>query len=292
MPCRSRLRGGVAIALLWTGLSASEASVTHYVSFGMPDALLKQHMREAGRHRDQRVVFRGLPESMGYPGFIRTLMPLIEAIPRHQRPSIGIDPAAFDHAGIVKVPVTEEDGRKDERAAKYPVTEPDPRIRMREKLRRISLFEWRAALMRKPSTPETAVFPRATESSNHRIEPSFHLPRSLENAEGRVLVKAGATANPLMEVPMGISLLVMAIGDSKTIDAAQARYQALQGNAQLLVAGVNPGAPDPRLESLSQEFKAPVYPIPLRWIDQLKITGLPAEVRSVGTVLEVRQWPP
>lgn len=292
MPCRSRVIGRLALGLLLIGLSECEASVTRYVSFGMPYTLLKDHFKTAGQHPNEKIVFRGLPESMGYTGFIQSLLPLIRDLPRDKRPPIGIDPDAFDAAGIVKVPVIQEDGHKDERAAIYPVTEPDPRIRMRMALTRLSLPEWEAALMRKSPIPQAAPFPRATKISCHRIEPSFHLPRSLQNAEGVVLAKAGATLNPLTRLPIGVSLLVMEVGESKSIDAVRERFKDLQGHAQILVAGLNPGEVDPRLEAISRLFQGPAYPIPRRWLDQLRITGLPAEVRSVGTVLEVCQWPP
>lgn len=134
MPCHSRIARGLWAGLLWAALSVSEASVTHYVSFGMPVSRLKAQLRVAGQGLDDTVLFRGFPESMGYSEFIQKLMPLIRDLPKEKRPHIGIDPRAFELNGILKVPVSLSLGQRDEGSARYPVTEPDPRIRMQRLL--------------------------------------------------------------------------------------------------------------------------------------------------------------
>lgn len=292
MPCRSRIARGLWAGLLWAALSVSEASVTHYVSFGMPVSRLKAQLRVAGQGLDDTVLFRGFPESMGYSEFIQKLMPLIRDLPKEKRPHIGIDPRAFELNGILKVPVSLSLGQRDEGSARYPVTEPDPRTRMQRLLAGVTPDRWRAELMRTPIAQPSAPLPLAHQEDYHRIEPSFHLPTSLESPDGRVLVKAGTTLNPLALWPAEKPFLVMAIEDEQSITSVQKRYKALDGHAHLLASGLNPGEMDARLEAISRKFQAPVYPLPRHWLDRLRMTSVPAEVRAKGTVLEIRQWPP
>lgn len=282
----------VTLGLISSGIHPSDASVTRYVSFGMPEALLREHLKAAGMKAGEKVLFRGLPESGGYPAFIQKLLPLIQSIPKEQRPRIGVDPKAFDEAQISRVPVMVGQGFKDARSARYPIIESDPRALIKKSLSRISAAEWKARLLQSEPQKTKTPLPRATVESTLSLNPRLRLPNPVLNDAGKVLAAAGQSANPLLTVPNGWSFLIMNSGDQRQIEAVIRRLKDHQDNLHLFAEGGVPGVLDQRLQDLSKALDTPIYPLPERWIAPLRITALPAEVTFRSELIEVRQWPP
>ena len=292
MPCRSKLQQLSWLFLISGTLSTAEASVHRYVSFGMPDALLREQLQAAGRAHDETIVFRGLPEPGGYPRFIRQLTPLLKALPKAGRPAVVIDPKAFVTAGIDRVPVREVMGRFEVSAARYPVIEPDPRVLMQQRLKGLSTEAWHAALRPQPRPATSAVYPLATSASRVLMDAAITLPRSLHTADGRVFAKQGQTADPLTLFPLPAPIIIMDAQRPESIAAVRQRLQTLKGPAQLLAAGLNPDQAPRVIARLSAEMGAPIYLAPPGWLSQLRINALPAEVQVIDSRIEVRQWPP
>ena len=290
MPCRFKTPLLSAMVLLFLGITPGNASVTRFVSFSMPETSLKEAMRAAGKSMDETVVFRGLPESGGYPAFIRQLIPLIRDLPKSERPRIRIDPKAFDQEAIAKVPVVQEGSYQDLRHARYPVTEPDPRTRMREAISKVTPAMWKAALLKDDAQINPRRLPRSTAESRFTLEPVYRIPRTLKGASGNVLAAEGQSANPLDVLPGPFSFLMLDPDDARQVQAVRERQQDLKGSI-LLLAGLRPGQSDSTLLTWLKASEVPIYPIPDRWLEQLRIMRLPAEVRAKGSVLEVREWP-
>ena len=292
MPCRSKLQKMGWLLLISGTLSTVEASVHRYVSFGMPDALLKEQLQAAGRAHDETIVFRGLPEPGGYPRFIRQLAPLLKALPKARRPAVVIDPKAFVTAGIDRVPVREVMGRFDVQDARYPVIEPDPRVRMQQRLKGLSTEAWHTALRPQTRPATLEAYPPATSESRVRLDATFTLPRALHTADGRIFAKQGQTADPLTLFPLPAPIIIMDAQRPESIAAVRQRLQTLKGPAQLLAAGLNPDQAPGVIARVSTELGAPIYLAPPGWLSQLRINTLPAEVQVIDSRIEVRQWPP
>jgi hypothetical protein len=292
MPCRFKPLSLLAIALWIFGVGPGEASLIRYVSFSMPEPLLKEQLRAAGKGADERVLFRGLPEPGGYPAFIRQLIPLIRELPKSERPRISIDPKAFEQADVSRVPVLGDGDIKDTRQARYPVTEKDPRIGMRDAVSRITPAMWKAALLKDPSNRHLPRHPRSLSETHTTLEPVYRLPHPLKGADGRVLLAGGQSANPLEVLPTEASFWIVDPEDARQLEAIRTRERPLKGSPILLLSGLQPGKIDGRVETLFNELKMPVYPVPERWLEQLQIGALPAEVRTRGSLLVVRQWQP
>lgn len=292
MPCLFKYRLLMMGAFWIFGMTPIEASVTHYVSFSMPETLLKEQLRAAGKGNDDRVLFRGLPESGGYPAFIRQLIPLIRELPKSERPRISIDPMAFEEAHVTRVPVLVDGAINDIRKAQYPVQELDPRIGMRDAVSRVTPAMWKAALLKETKGKYPARHPRALSETQRTLEPVYRLPHPLQGADGRVLVAAGQVAKPLKVLPGAATLWIVDPEDDRQIDAIRSRERSPQESPILLLAGPEPGRREDRLETLQNELMLPVYPAPEPWIELLQIRSLPAEVRVKDSSLEVRQWPP
>ena len=292
MRCLFKLRALMGIGLALGSLTSAQATVTRYVSFGMPDALLKAQFRAAGSQQETRVIFRGLPELGGYPAFIRRLVPLIQDLPKNERPPIGLDPAAFEQAGIGTVPVLEVDQERKAEGRQYPVTEPDPRIHMRKTLAALTPTEWRRALLKEAPQERKPPLPSATSESRLTVDPVFRLPQSIMDTGGRVLSAAGETANPLTLLPSEVSLLILDIDDQRQSEVVVQRLNSIQGDTWVLAAGRTPGIQDSKIQKLSDHMKTPILPLPQRWLDQFRISHLPVEVRTTNSKIEIRQWPP
>jgi len=292
MHCHFKPSALIGIALVLGGLSSVKASVTRYVSFGMPDGVLKAHLRAAGSQPETRVIFRGLPEPGGYPVFIRRLLPLIQDLPKNERPPIGLDPAAFEQAGIGTVPVLEVNQERKAEGRQYPITEPDPRIHMRKILARLTPSEWRRALLREGPQARKQTLPSATFESQMTLDPVFQLPNSIIDTGGRVLAAAGATANPLTLLPSEVSLLILDIEDQRQRETVLQRLKKNKGDTWVLAAGRTPGVQDAKIQALSDQMKTPILPLPQRWLDQFRISRLPVEVKTTRSTIEIRAWPP
>lgn len=281
---------GIGLAL--GSLSSAQASITRYVSFGMPDGLLKAQLRAAGSQPETRVIFRGLPEPGGYPVFIRRLVPLIQDLPKNERPPIGLDPAAFEQAGIGTVPVLEVDQERRAEGRQYPVTEPDPRIHIRKTLARLTPSEWRRALLKEAPQERKPPLPSATSESRVTVEPVIRLPQNIMDTGGRILASAGETANPLTLLPSEVSLLILDIDDESESEAVAQHLKNIQGDTWVVAAGRTPGVQDSKIQQLSNHMKTPIFPMPQRWLDQLRISRLPVEVKTTRSKIEIREWPP
>lgn len=268
------------------------ASITRYVSFGMPEGVLKAELKAAGAGVHEMVIFRGLPEPGGYPRFIQQLFPLIRELPKGHRPRIGVDPKAFEVAAVSKVPVMEIRGRKDDRMARYPVIEADPRPRMQGQLAKLTTAEWRRELMQGIPRNTVIGIPASPSDTTFTLDPLLQLPRSLTNAQGMILGMKGQTANPLTQWPAETALLILDPLDLRQQDAVTRRLKALNGQAHLLAVGTTSGFPNQAFQDLSGKMQVPVYMLPRRWIDLLQITALPAEVQFQKALITVRQWRP
>jgi len=291
MPCRFK-----ALLLLAIGLGCgtplpSQALVHHYVSFSMPETQLKAALKAAGKGRDDIILFRGLPASGGFQSFIRQLIPLIGDLPQGERPRIRIDPKAFEQAAIERVPVVIEGSDRDIRQARYPVMENDPRRSMRGALSKMTVTRWQEALLKENPREKRPPYPRPSAETPFMLEPVYRLPRALKGTEGGVIAAEGQRANALDVFQGPIALLVMDPMDPLQTQSILKSGDALKGST-LLLAGLRPGERDPQLTALMKTFPVPTYPVPEHWLQQLRITQLPATVSARGTMLEVRPWSP
>jgi Type-F conjugative transfer system pilin assembly protein len=269
---------------------ALPAAQIHYVSFGMPKALLASHLKRAGGAQESKVIFRGLPEGTGYQGLMKSLIPLLKDLPRTSRPGIRVDPLPFEKLGITQVPVVESEGRRDDRSARYPILEPDPRHKIRERLQSLTGDQLRTALLSGGIQPSSPALPRTVQSSTRLLDPAFRLPFDLTDGKGHRLVEAQTVQHPLMALPFQGRLVIFDAKDPLQQKRIAEMQETTAGGTRYLGRGLMPESRS--ILSGSSRFKAPFYELPASWIQRLGLESLPVTLTMTESSLKVDAWPP
>lgn len=127
---------------------------------------------------------------------------------------------------------------------------------------------------------------RTVEPRSWTYDPSWTAPEDITDTEGRLIIAAGQSVNPLDAVAMRTPLLLVDGDDREQVDWALAQADASIWGAKLILVN---GAPF----ELEQEIQQPVY------FDQrglitgkFGVTSVPARIRQEGRMLRVEEVAP
>lgn len=269
---------------------AIPAAQIHFVSFGMPKALLASHLKRAGESHQSEVIFRGLPEGTGYQGMMKTLIPLLKDLPRTSRPGIRVDPLPFERLGITRVPVVETGGQRDDRSARYPILEPDPRHKIRERIRNLTGDQIRTALLSGGINPPSTALPRTVHPSTKILDPAFRLPFDLTDGKGHRLVEGQTIQHPLMVLPFQGRLVLFNAEDPLQQQRIAEMQERTPEGIRYLAQGLKPTTHQNLLGE--SPFKAPILELPPSWIKRLGIESLPVTLTMTDSSIRIDAWPP
>lgn len=289
-----RFLSRISLSLLGMALGLSplalRAAQIHFVSFGMPKTLLASHLKSAGEDHDSQVIFRGLPEGTGYQGMMKALIPLLKDLPRTDRPGIRVDPLPFERLGITRVPVVETGGQHDDRSARYPILEPDPRPKIRDKIRNLTGDQIRTALHSGQTQPPSPSLPRTVQPSIRLLDPAFRLPFDLTDGRGRRLVEGATIQHPLMALSFQGKLVLFDAKDPLQQRRIAKMQEGSSEGTRYLAQGLNSSSR--QILSGGSPFKAPLLDLPLSWIQRLGIESLPVTLTINDSSLRIDAWLP
>jgi Type-F conjugative transfer system pilin assembly protein len=284
---RSPFRLGQGLWLLAIGLiplgSGTEASVTHYVSLSMPASVIAAHQTPGST-----LVLRGFPKGAHAMDPFMPLIPSLRTIPPDLRPTIVINPTAFEMHHIDKVPVTFRDGAWDRGSAHYPVIERDPRLALRAALQRITPEQLRSELMRSSDERSSPQIPIATEVQRHSLRPRFQLKDPLIDQEAHPILQGDTMASPPLGLWGNRSLLVIHPNDPKQLNVAR---EELERDPSLVLLGVG-NQPGSVSMGKGDSASRGMLGMPSNWLHALGIKALPARILMTDDRIEVTSWPP
>lgn len=294
-------------------------------SLAIPRVTLESLLEQAAQ-TDVVFVLRGLPRGSSLRGLVRQLSDLA---PDHERvPHVIVDPTLFQRYGVERAPtfvfergdagppiiaigavnvawmrriepnVPKGGERLGNRAESYAIAEPDL---IREMQARVAGIDWEAkrhaALASFWSRHADAFvdLPEAKQAREFLVDPTVRVVQDLEDAEGRVLVAAGETFNPLRWVPLSKTVIVFRGTDAGHVAAAQelARAARQQGRGViLLTTQLERARAWEHLSELEDELGATVYVLPAELIGRFHLENIPAAIAPRGLQLLVQERPP
>lgn len=295
-----------------------------FASFSIPRPTLQSLLSQASEP-NVVLVFRGVPRGTTVPETVRRLKRLVSE--EQSVPQVILDPTLFRRYGIERVPslvleraagqvpvtaigavstnwlrrmaATLQPGQEvlGKRAEDYEIAEADL---IEDMQRRLMTIDWGARREAAQSRfwPRRAakfvVLPDAREHREMLIDPSVRVTRDLKDAEGKVLVSAGHTLNPLQYVPLTKTIIVFRGTDSRHVAKATELARAVRATGRgviLLTTSVDAQRGWNHLAELERTFSGAVYVLPQELLDRFELARIPATVASRGPHLVVTEIP-
>jgi conjugal transfer pilus assembly protein TraW len=175
----------------------------------------------------------------------------------------------------------------------YPIIEPDLlqeiTLKLREKERSGQLAEMQVQAQRRAQArihnpPPVEGLHKAQANRSWRFDPSVRFDEPVLDGQGRIVVPAGATANPLAVVRLSQTLLFFDGRDPAQVDRVRAEIAATQGPVTAILVGGSPLA-------LAQAWQRPVYFDQAgALVQRLGIRAVPARVTQDGRALLIQEF--
>lgn len=177
----------------------------------------------------------------------------------------------------------------------HPIAEPDmlediqARLRAKQaagELERLQLEAQRRARQRIETPEPVAGIGRVLVPRTYRFDPSVRFDEAITDDKGRVVVPAGALANPLSVVSLRSALLLFDSRDPAQVKRARAEIRASREPITPILVGGSPMA-------LMREWDLPVYfDQGGRIVHRLGVAAVPAKVTQEGRLLLVQEFLP
>lgn len=287
-----------------------------FVSFSLGESLLKDIFQEASGQNDVLLVLRGPKPHQKLPNLFADLKKLLKEI--EPVPNIVIDPTRFQKYAVTTVPeiVLEDQGKASLRvkgvtsldwfksrqfAGKlgdlgrfgeiYEIAEMD----MLDEIKtRIAAIDWRQkkqqALARFWEKRQFEVLPIAQQDSDRLIDLTVTAPRDLVAPNGKLIIPAGLTVNPLDKMPFGLCLLVFDATEKSQVDRVlQLSCQDKKARVMYLVTQLPRQDGWESLKALETLLNTPVYLLTTDVRQRFKLEMVPALVEQSGNKLIVRE---
>lgn len=296
-----------------------------FASFSIPRPALKALLAQA-TDPNVTLVLRGVPRGATVPEAVRRLKQLVSE--DGSVPNVLLDPTLFRRHQVQRVPTfvlergageqpvvavgavnvgwlrrmasMAQHGTSDlgKRAEDYEIAEVDFIQEMQQRLARIDWAARREAAIEGFWLKHEAQFvslPEARERRERRVNPSVRVTEDLLDAEGRLLVAAGHTINPLNWAPLSKTIIVFRGTDPRHVATATHLARAAQANGRgviLLTTSIDPEQGWQHLSQLERTLAGSVYVLPKALVDRFEISHIPATVASRGHELVVTEVPP
>lgn len=295
-----------------------------FASFSIPRPTLKSLLSQATQ-ANVVLVLRGVPQGASVPETIRRLKRLLPD--GATVPQVMLDPILFRRYGIERVPslvlergagerpvmaigavsthwlrrmaATLQPGQEHlgKRAEDYEIAEMDLIEDMQRRLARIDWSARREAARSRfwsKRAEQFVALPDAREPRESLIDPSVRVTQDLWDADGKLLVAAGHTFNPLEWVPLSKTLIVFRGTDSRHVAKATELARAIRAGGRgviLLTTSVDTQRGWQHLSELEHTLSGAVYLLPEILIERFSLARIPATVASRGPHLVVTEIP-
>lgn len=301
----------------WVDGQRAPITLTLFASRSLGKAQLRDLFLLAAGQRETQILFRGIGEEESLLDFMASLAPLLANI--QPPPTVLIDPTAFRAFHIQSVPTlvaTAPDGRELARVSGLvrahwlrDALEEGKRgdlgvrgpIRAIAELDLLELIHQRLARLDFKRLGERAVerafdrlvfetLPTASEERTRWIDPTLTAPADIHLPDGRLLVGAGESINPLEKLPFTQRLVVFDASDSRQLAWAEtlARAPAQKPTTYLLTGLQRAGGWD-ELTGVMERLERRVFLLTPEIRQRFALTRVPALVEALGRQFRVQE---
>ena len=287
-----------------------------FVSFALGESVLKGIFQEASGQDDVLLVLRGPKPRQKLQDLFAELKVLLEDI--DPVPNIVIDPTRFQKWAVTAVPeivVEEHDqaslrvkgvtslawlksrqaaGRQGDLGrfgAVYEIAEVDL---LEEIKRRLAAIDWpqkqQQALARFWEQRRFEALHVAQEDRERLIDLTVTAPRDLIAPNGKLIIQAGQTVNPLDKMPLGLCLLVFdATQTAQVATVRQLSCRDKKARVMYLATALSRRDGWEGLKALETVLQAPVYLLTPDVRERFQLQKTPALVEQSGNRVVVRE---
>jgi conjugal transfer pilus assembly protein TraW len=298
-------------------LSAEDISITVLVSRSLGEAQLKAIFAFAASTPRVRVAFRGLVKDESLGDFIRAIHGLLAGVT--PVPEVVLDPTPFPAAGVAIAPVLIATGPEGElarvagladpawlrarvlegergdlgvRGPVVEVVEPDLIAALKRRLAQLDLESLRErALARYWTRVPFEALPVAAAARTRTIDPTITATSDIRLPDGSLLVRAGATVNPLDRLPFTARLVVFDATDPRQVKTA-VRLGREAGTRHVVYLATRLARSWEGLAAMEDALDSPVYLLTPDVRDRFALKRVPATVEAQGRVFVVAEVPP
>lgn len=287
-----------------------------FVSFSLGDTALKGLFEEASGQDEVLLVFRGPKPGQKLPALFADLKRLLKDI--DPVPNIVIDPTRFQKWAVSSVPamVVESHDKallrvkgvssltwlndKFKAGASgdlgrlgdvYDIAEIDL---LEEIKRRMAAIDWRQkqqqAIARFWEQQKFEVLPVALEDRERVIDMTVTAPRDLTAPNGRLIIRAGQTVNPLDKMRFGLCLIVFDATETSQVQwVRQLSCQDKKARVMYLTTSVSRQDGWNDLKALETSLNSSVYLLTPDVRSRFQLQHVPSLVEQTGKHLVVRE---
>ena len=287
-----------------------------FLSFSLGESVLKGIFEEASGQEDVLLVFRGPKPQQKLPGLFAELKVLLKDI--NPVPNIVIDPIRFQKWAVTTVPeiVVEDLGKASLRVKGvtsltwlksrqdvgqqgdlgrfgevFDITELDL---LEEIKRRLAAIDWpqkkQQALARFWEKRTFEALPNAQENLQRTVDLTITAPHDLVAPNGKLIIQAGQTVNPLDKMAFGLCLIVFDATQKAQVDTVQ-QWSCRDKKARVMYLATQLPRQDgwEGLKALEQVLKAPVYLLTPDVRQRFQLQKIPALVEQSGNKIQVQE---
>jgi len=287
-----------------------------FLSFSLGESVLKGIFEEASGQEDVLLVFRGPKPQQKLPGLFAELKVLLKDI--SPVPNIVIDPIRFQKWAVTTVPeiVVEDQGKASLRVKGvtsltwlksrqdvgqqgdlgrfgevYDITELDL---LEEIKRRLAAIDWpqkkQQALARFWEQRTFEALPNAQENLQRMVDLTITAPHDLLAPNGKLIIQAGQTVNPLEKMAFGLCLIVFDATQKAQVDTVR-QWSCRDKKARVMYLATQLPRQDgwEGLKALEQVLKAPVYLLTPDVHQRFQLQKIPALVEQSGNKIQVQE---
>ncbi len=279
-----------------------ERQLILFVSASLGDEALKRAFRAASGDPEVTIVFRGVLPGETLTGVVRRLGEILEEI--EPKPNVAIHPKSYRDHRVTLVPTIVEpaSGRSirgtllartfRERADGAPeldlgvvgpvreIAEPDLVALIKAEVAKADIeadaMNAVSSYWRRASFVE---LPKAIEHRVRRLDPTVTTKNELRDHDGRLLVPAGVTINPLERLPFTSRLVVFDGTDAEEL--AWAKEQVDPDRKTILITTkIDRAVGWPAWKRLHEDLGQPVYLLPAKLAERFAIEATPTLIEA------------
>jgi conjugal transfer pilus assembly protein TraW len=287
-----------------------------FISFSLGESVLKGIFQEASGQDDILLVLRGPMPNQKLPGLFADLKKLLKNI--EPVPNVIIDPTRFRKYAVTAVPeiLVEDQGKAILRVKGvtsldwlksrqilgrqgdlgrfgevYEIAEIDMLAEIRT---RLSSINWRQkqsqALASFWEHRRFEMLSAAQENSDRIIDLTVTAPRDVVGPNGKLIIHAGQTANPLDKMSFGLCLLVFDATEKTQVDMVRG-LSCQDRKARVMYLATQLPRQDgwDALKTLETSLNAPVYLLTPDVRQRFQLQNVPALVEQTGNRIVVRE---
>ena len=266
-----------------------------------------------------RVVFRGVAEGEPLMGFVREIHTLLQGL--DPVPLVEIDPTPFRQTGAAVVPVLVLSGPQGEiarvsgltsaawlqeqvrtghqgdlgaRGPVEPIAEPDMIAEIHRRIQALDMDALRErAIQSFWSRARFEHLPAAERSRERLIDPTVQAKADILHPDGRVIVRAGETVNPLERMPFSQRLVVFDATSPAQVAQARVLGEAQgAGRPTYLATGFDRVRGWDGFRAVEDALDEPVYLLTADLRERFALERVPATVEAREGRFVVREYPP